>query len=235
MTPREPKPVTKRVRERTCVGCGAHDDAGADDLLRLVVADDEVAFDLAGGGFGRGAHVHARPACLEKAPRGIARAFRRDPKLGAKELAERLAHACDGRMAGLLASARRLRAVAVGADAALEVLRMADAGETREADILGIVATDAGVIAASSEVQRAAAAGRLIGWRTKDDLGALLGEHAVAICAVRHGGIAAALKRTRAAADAAAATTTMRSREAPLREARSEDRGAECSRRPEAR
>ena len=225
MTPRDPQPETKRTLARTCVGCGERGDAG--ELVRLVVAEGDVAFDLAGGAFGRGAHVHARPDCLEKAPRGIARAFRRDPGVDASELGRRLMNACDARMAGLMMSARRLRAVAVGADASLEAI----AGGARSGQpVLAVVATDAGVIAARAEVQRAVAAGQAIAWNTKNDLGGLLGEQAVAICAVRHPAIAAELKRMRATADAGVATTKR-----PHAVARSEDRGAECSRRPEAR
>jgi len=195
---------------RTCVGCGLQDDAGA--MVRLVVADDEVAFDLAGSAFGRGAHVHARPGCLAKAPRGLARAFKRAP-LEAVELGARLAAACDRRMTGLVLAARRSGGLAIGADAALSAVR-------RGAPLV-IVAVDAASIATSVEVVQAVAEGRAMAWKTKNDLGMLLGEEAVAICAVVHPGIAKELKDVRAAADAAAATTK---------------EGAECSsRRPEAR
>jgi predicted RNA-binding protein YlxR (DUF448 family) len=201
----------KSSPERTCVGCGLQDDPAA--MVRLVVAEDEVAFDLAGGAFGRGAHLHPRPECLAKAQRGLARSFKREIKTGAVELAERLATACDRRMTGLALAARRAGALAIGADAALGALR-------RGAPLV-IVAVDAASIAQATEVQQAVAEGRAIAWRTKNDLGTLLGEEAVAICAVVHTGFAKELRDVRAAADAAAAT---------IRE------GAECSsRRPEAR
>jgi len=195
---------------RTCVGCGRRDDAAA--MVRLVVADDEVGVDLAGGAFGRGAHVHARPDCLTKAPRGIARSFKRDVRVDAPELGRRLVAACDRRMAGLLLAARRARVLAIGADAVAQALRQ-DAA-------LVLVATDAGAVARTAEVQRAVAEGRAIAWKTKNDLGALLGDEAVAICAIRHAGIANELKTLRAAADAGAATTR---------------EGGECSIVPEAR
>ena len=195
--------------ERTCVGCGLRDAASA--MVRLVVAEDEVAFDLAGGAFGRGAHLHARPDCIEKAPRGLARTFKRDPKVDPRELAARLSAACDRRMSGLLLAARRTNALAVGTDASLEAIR-------RGAP-LAVVAVDAGTVSKTLEVQGAIAEGRAIAWKTKNDLGALLGEKAVAICAVRHSGIASELQVLRAAADAAAVTTR---------------EGAECSKRPEA-
>jgi predicted RNA-binding protein YlxR (DUF448 family) len=199
----------KTPPERTCVGCGLRDAASA--MVRLVVAEDEVVFDLAGGAFGRGAHLHARPDCIEKAPRGLARTFKRDPKVDARELAGRLSAACDRRMSGLLMAARRTNMLAVGADASLEAIR-------RGAP-LAVVAVDAGKIAQTLEVQGAVAEGRVIAWKAKNELGALLGEEAVAICAVRHAGIASELKVLRAAADAAAVATR---------------EGAECSRRPEA-
>jgi predicted RNA-binding protein YlxR (DUF448 family) len=201
----------KRSPTRTCVGCGLRDDAAA--LLRLVVAEDEVAFDLAGGAFGRGAHLHARPACIGKAPRGLARAFRGPVNLDVGVLAGRLGEACDRRMAGLLLAAHRSRALAIGADAALSALE--------EGAPLAVVAVDAGTVATTVEVVRCVAAGRAIAWSTRSELGALFGERAVAICAVRHAGIGAELKRMRAAADAGATATR---------------EGAGCSSRcPEAR
>jgi predicted RNA-binding protein YlxR (DUF448 family) len=196
---------------RTCVGCGLR--TGAEAMVRVVVSEDEVAFDLAGGAFGRGAHLHARPDCIAKAPRGLSRAFKRDLKLDVAELARRLSAACDRRMAGLLLAARRTRSLAVGTDAALEAIR--------KGAPLAVVAVDAASVAQSNEVTSAVAQGRAVAWRTKAELGQLLGETAVAICAVRHAGIAGELQVLRAAADAAAVTTM--------------GEGAECSKRPEAR
>jgi hypothetical protein len=220
---------------RTCVGCGLRDDAA--DLLRIVATGDEFAFDLAGGAFGRGAHLHARLACIEKAPRGLGRGLRGRPRRavpaldarsreGVREreavkadpatIGRRLVEACDRRMAGLLLAAHRSRALAIGADAALEALE--------QGAPLAVVAIDAGSVAETAEMQRCVAAGRAMAWRTRSELGGLLGERSVAICAVRHAGIAAELKRMRVAADAGAAATTSATRE-----------GAECSRFPEAR
>jgi predicted RNA-binding protein YlxR (DUF448 family) len=204
----------KRSPTRTCVGCGLPDDVSA--LLRLVVAEDEVAFDLAGGAFGRGAHLHGRPLCIERAPRGLARAFHGRggaAKLDAALLGRRLVEACDRRMAGLLLAAHRSRALAIGTDAALEALEQGAA--------LAVVAVDAGSVATTVEVVRCVTAGRAIAWSTRSELGALFGERTVAICAVRHPGIGAELKRMRAAADAGATATR---------------EGAGCSSRcPEAR
>jgi predicted RNA-binding protein YlxR (DUF448 family) len=197
---------------RTCVGCGLRDEALS--TLRLAVAGGQVVFDLAGGSFGRGAHLHAKPSCIAKAPRALARAFRREGlSVTAAELGERLVIACDRRMAGLLLAARRTGAVAIGGNAATDAIGRRGA--------FAIVALDAGRVASSIEVDRAIREGRAIAWKTKCELGALLGEEVVAICAVCHTSIAAELKTLRAAADAGAAATR---------------EGAGCSsRRPEAR
>jgi predicted RNA-binding protein YlxR (DUF448 family)/ribosomal protein L7Ae-like RNA K-turn-binding protein len=200
---------------RTCVGCRAPDDAAG--LVRLVVAEGEVAFDLAGGAFGRGAHVHPRAACLAQAPRGLARAFHASVQADGAELGARLVAACDRRMVGLLLAARRTKSLAIGTQAAIDAI---DAPRAQSALGLVIVATDAGRIASSAEVQGAVVRGQAMAWKTKSELGALLGEESVAICAVCNAGIAEELKRLRAAADAGAAA---------MRE------GAGCSRRPEAR
>lgn len=194
---------------RTCIGCGLHDDLAA--MVRLTMVAGEVVF---GAQFhaGRGAHLHPRADCVAKAPRGLARAFKADVRVDAADLGRRLAMSCERRMVGLLLAAWRRRSLAVGADAATAALR--------EGAPLAIVAVDAGSVRKSLEVERAVLAGCAMAWKTKDELGALLGEEAVAICAVRHAGIASELKFMRAAADAGTAATK---------------EGAECSRRPEAR
>jgi predicted RNA-binding protein YlxR (DUF448 family) len=221
--------ATVRGPVRTCVGCGSRD--GAAELVRLIVAEGEVAFDLAGGAFGRGAHVHARPGCLEKAPRGLSRAFKREMKASSAELGRSLVEACNRRIAGLLLAARRSGALTLGADAVLELLGRRehgrepgrDAGREDVANVLVVLSLDAGSLTSRKEIENYVAAGRAVAWGTKIDLGVLLGAPSVAICAVRHAGIADELKRMRVAADAGAAATS------ETRE------GAECSRCPEAR
>jgi len=220
----EPGRQAKPGKVRTCAGCGATEAVAAarSEMLRLVVAENEVVFDLAGGAFGRGAYVHAQAECLSRAPRGLARMRAgRGGRANAApasavdgaELGARLVSACSQRIGGLLLAARRLGAVAVGSDAAREAIARgmreieARAPVREPAAPLAIVATDAGSVAQSIEVSRAIAAGRAIAWSTKIELGALLGEQAVAICTVRHESIAAELKRMHAAAGAGAAVT----------------------------
>jgi len=188
----------RKTRERTCVGCGQH--AGEGELLRLVVAEDEVCFDLAGGAFGRGAHLHASPACLAKAPRGLSRAFKREIRIDAATLGASLVAACDRRMTGLLLAARRSGSLSLGTDDTMSALRSGAAP-------LAIVAVDAGQnLTTRLEVQDAVREGRAFAWKTKSDLGVLFGRDEVAVCGVRHSGIASELKTLRAAADAGAAT-----------------------------
>lgn len=183
-------------RERTCVGCGLRADGGA--LLRVVVAEDEVLFDLAGGAFGRGAHVHASTACLQRAPRGLSRAFKRDVRIEPDELGRRLVAACDRRLPGLLLAAKRIGALALGADAMAAV----------RGGALALVAVDAGTVAGRLEIQQAVREGRALAWKTKSSLGGLLGLAEVAVIAIRHAGIAAEIHTLRVLADAGAATTT---------------------------
>ncbi len=199
---------------RTCVGCGLRDDAA--ELLRLVAAEDEFAFDLAGGAFGRGAHsTLAWPA---------SRRHRGDSRAG---FAVRSRRTRPPSVAGL--SRRAIggwrgcssRLVGPGRSRSAPMRRSKRSSRARRS---AVVAVDAGGVATTAEVQRCIAAGRAMAWRTRSELGGLLGERSVAICAVRHAGIAAELKRMRVAADAGAAATTSATRE-----------GAECSRFPEAR
>jgi predicted RNA-binding protein YlxR (DUF448 family)/ribosomal protein L30E len=152
---------------RTCVGCGRHDHP--DGMIRLIVASDgEVGVDLAGGRFGRGAHIHATAECLAKAPRGLAKAFHHPVTSSAEDLARVITAAVDRRVAGLLASAVRAGEVEIGAQAA------GDAYATNKARLL-VVARDAAAAASVGTVMTAIAAGGAVAWGTKVGLGSLVG------------------------------------------------------------
>jgi predicted RNA-binding protein YlxR (DUF448 family) len=186
--------ISPKTNARTCVGCGKPD--ARDVLVRVVAADEQVVVDLAGGSFGRGAHVHPAPACIEAACRhGFSKAFKRSMKMDAKALAEQIGAAADRRIEGLILGARRAGHLAMGADAAAAAL---DEG----AELL-VVAADAGTVASRAVFTRAVGDGRAVVLSNKARLGALLGREEIAVFAVTQAGIAAELRRVRAFADRA--------------------------------
>jgi hypothetical protein len=123
--------------------------------------------------------------------------------------------ACESCMEAVLRHARRARAVVVARGDGQEVVEMLHSNAA-----LWIVPIDAGPVAMSEEVMREVGAGRAIAWKTRRELGALVGEKAVALCGVLHSGMANELRVLRLAADGGTATTR---------------EGAGCSRAPEAR
>jgi predicted RNA-binding protein YlxR (DUF448 family)/ribosomal protein L7Ae-like RNA K-turn-binding protein len=180
-------------RTRTCVGCGERVDAlGPDgrDLIRLILGPDgEIAVDPKGGGFGRGAHVHARRTCLERAARaGLLRATKGQGHLledgvdttqtaarvalSAGSLARAIQRSMDRRIEGLLVAAVRSRQLARGSDAVTGACRRGDGK-------LVVVACDAAAAAELTEVRRAVAEGRAVAWGTKARLGAIVAPAAV--------------------------------------------------------
>lgn len=192
-----------RVPLRTCVGCGERAPAG--DLVRLVLSEVpsdamDVVVDAAGGSFGRGAHVHAQPACLAKAERGLSRNFKRAMRAPQAALASAIVAALTRRAESFIGSAHRLRRVEVGADAVKALLSSLIAtpleGEATSPasppPALVVVACDAGSVASTHEVLAAIAAGRAVAWSTRAQLGALLGRNEVAIFAMTDDRLASA-------------------------------------------
>ncbi len=172
--------------ERTCVGCGER--CAPSELVRLVLAPSgEVAVDAAGGGFGRGAHVHARGACLRQAvTRGLLRATKgkassvsvavkegkdvmtSEPRpIDADALAQAIEAAMARRIAGLLGTCVRTKKARIGSDAATS------AWGSGEAALL-VVATDATAAASLGAVRDAVASGAAVAWGTKESLAAAL-------------------------------------------------------------
>jgi predicted RNA-binding protein YlxR (DUF448 family) len=176
---------TDRSR-RTCIGCGKVDDPHA--LVRLVVSEDgEVAVDLAGGAFGRGAHVHPSPRCLDGAARGLARSFKRAIDVAPADLAVAIVQAADRRILGLLSSAARSSQVEIGAD------RAGDAFENGKVSLL-VVARDAKSAAQVGSVMHAVAKGGAVAWGTKEELGSLVNKSEVGVLGIVSQPIAAALQ-----------------------------------------
>ena len=171
---------------RTCVGCG-QEDAG-DALVRLVVSEaGEVAVDLAGGKFGRGAHVHPAARCLASAPRGLTKSFKRPITATAGELAQAVVTAADRRVLGLLSSAVRADRVEVGAENAGAAF---DQGKAH----LLVVARDAQSAASVGSVMHAISQGGAVAWGTKVGLGSLVRKSEVAVLGIVSQPIAAAVR-----------------------------------------
>lgn len=216
--------------ERTCVGCGERSAPG--EMVRLVIAPNwatgprdvqarpapqtlagAIAVDAAGGGFGRGAYVHARGSCISQAAqRGLQRATRGRAKtvsvtvkeagarvtsearpLDAKALALAVEGAMNRRIEGLLGVAARAQGVRIGAGSATEAWRAGEAA-------LIVVATDAIEAADLTAVREATGSGAAVGWGTKAQLGALFhrgrGAHdeGAAIVTITDARIAAAVR-----------------------------------------
>jgi predicted RNA-binding protein YlxR (DUF448 family) len=195
---------------RTCVGCQARfavapgEETPADLHVRVVVgppgADGkaEVAVDFAGSSFGRGAYVHVRPACIERACRaGFARTFKRPVSSSPKAVARQIAEAADQRIRGLLLGARRAKLLAFGTEARDSVGR----GDA----YLAIVAVDAGGSGTKGALLGAVSEGKVLAYGTKAELGALFGREEVAVVAVTNRGVADQIHCARAAADAVSA------------------------------
>jgi predicted RNA-binding protein YlxR (DUF448 family) len=178
-----------KARTRTCVGCSQP--AAPEALVRLLLGPESdgavpVVVDVAGGAFGRGAHVHPHPDCLAKAERGLSRSFRGRIHAPAAELALQIHGALARRAQSLLGTAQRLRKLEVGTDAALAAW-----SEGRAARL--VLACDAGSIAQSREVRAAVDGGKALAWSTRAELGAWLGKSEVALMAMTDDRLAQAL------------------------------------------
>ena len=135
--------------------------------MRLVVDDDgQVAADLAGGAFGRGAWVHPRPACLADAVRGgLSRGLKTKVTTSLPEVFDLLRDAAARRTLSLLQAAQRARLAAVGTTA------LEEAERDGRVELL-VMAGDAKASAALSPVLRLGQRGRVRLFKTKAELGA---------------------------------------------------------------
>jgi predicted RNA-binding protein YlxR (DUF448 family) len=170
------------------VGC--RERAAQAELLRLVIDEEGcVAVDLRARSFGRGAWIHARLECIERAPRGIAASFKTSVSISASALHAELVAAAERRVLGLVAAARRAGKLVLGAKPVEKVL---DAGEA----CLIVVATDARAAADTKGVSDAVAAGRAVAFGTKDQLGKSVGRDQIGVAAVIDAGLARAIAQT---------------------------------------
>jgi ribosomal protein L7Ae-like RNA K-turn-binding protein len=185
-------------------------DVTAAPVVRLLLGpNNEIVVDSGDGTFGRGAHVHASPACLQRAVKaGLPKVVRGTPLMNGVAitvagLAAAIGEAYDRRLEGLLSAAKRARKLQVGSDAACMSLRAGEAS-------LVIVASDAAAAAERTEVRAAVREGAAIAWGTKARLGALLrpaledSAPEVGVVAVTDTRIASAIRETRTVIDSVA-------------------------------
>ena len=193
-TPDEPEksagdPPSERIArsQRTCVGCGEADDPK--HLIRLVIAPSgEVAVDLAGGNFGRGAHVHPSARCVANAPRALSKGFQseRQRDVGG---ARRRPSWPRPIVASPASWHRRLAPQDLEIGAAMSGV----AFENGKAHLL-VVARDAAAAASVGRIMHAIKNGGAVAWGTKLSLGALVGKLEVAVLGVTSQPLAAALR-----------------------------------------
>ncbi len=188
---REPRKGPARPSVRTCVGCSQ--EADKEDLVRIVLGPGgieggaEVAVDVAGSAFGRGAHVHPTRECLERAAKsGFSKSFKTKVRATADGLAEEIVRGVEARLEGLLLGARRGGHLAIGHDAAIEAMK--------EGASLLVVASDAST---AGEFSEAVAAGKAVAFGTKVGFGRLFGRDEVAFVAVTNAKVAKAIGATR--------------------------------------
>lgn len=159
---------------RTCVGCRAS--GSPQDLLRLVVGPDgEVAPDLSGGAFGRGAWVHPRPSCLADAVRGgLSRSMKTKVTASVEQVTQALRSAAVRRTFSLLQAAQRAKKAALG------TIALEEAERDGEVELL-VLASDAKASAELPAVTRLVAKGRVRLFKTKAELGAAFGRDELAL------------------------------------------------------
>jgi ribosomal protein L7Ae-like RNA K-turn-binding protein len=154
----------------------------------MLLPEGGVIADVAGKSFGRGAWLHARPACLSRAPRALSKALRAPVSVSASELTHAIQVAADRRVRGLMAGAAGAKKLAIGATAVKEEL---EAGRVA----LVVVAKDARAAVESREVATAIKNGLAVAWGSKLELGALCHRQDLGVVGVLDGGLARALRR----------------------------------------
>ena len=173
---------------RMCAGCGSRTERG--ELVRLVVGDSApfVAVDLGRRLGGRGVSVHPKRACIRSAALrgGLARALRGLTQLEPESIERMIVQQFEQRALGLLSSAQRTRALALGGDAVRAALKankgdlLIRAKDSRgRGDELAHAATAIGCATAS--------------WGTKASLGDAFGRSELGVVLVTDRGIARAV------------------------------------------
>jgi predicted RNA-binding protein YlxR (DUF448 family) len=163
-------------RERTCAACRQAD--SPEGLVRWVRGEDgDVAPDLLAKSFGRGAWVHAKPACMRRLPQALSQSFRASISTDLVQAMALLEQASQLQVARLLGAARRQGRIEAGGAVSEQAFEGGKAA-------LVIVAQDAQAAAQRPWVASAVSRGLVSVWGTKESLGALLGAPPVAVLAV---------------------------------------------------
>jgi predicted RNA-binding protein YlxR (DUF448 family) len=173
---------------RMCAGCGARGER--DDLVRLVVGEDApyVAVDLGRRLGGRGISVHPTKPCIRSAcvRGGLARALRGVAQVEPQSIEAMIVAQFERRMRGLLSSAQRARAVALGTDAVRAAL------QANRGDLL-IRAKDSRGRADELARSASAIACATATWGTKASLGDAFDRSELGVLLVTDRGIARAI------------------------------------------
>jgi len=174
---------------RTCAGCREVTDP--DGLVRAVLGPDgQVVPDLGGGGFGRGAWVHPRAACLAKAlPRGFSKSMKRAVHTSVAEFSGALRAQAERRAYALVGAAFRARKAAAGSTAVRDSFT---AGQVK----LVLVACDARAAAETPWVEALVTSGRARAFGSKELLGRAIGRPETGVIAILDEGISSALSHT---------------------------------------
>jgi predicted RNA-binding protein YlxR (DUF448 family) len=174
---------------RTCAGCREVGDPG--ELVRAVLGPSgEVVPDLSGSGFGRGAWVHPRAACLVKAlPRGFSKSMKSAVSTTVAEFAMALRAQAERRAYALIGAAFRARKAAAGSTAVRDAFT---AGLVK----LVLIAGDARAAAETPWVEALVKDGKARGFGSKELLGRVIGRPETGVIAILDDGISTALLHT---------------------------------------
>ena len=174
---------------RTCAGCREVGDPGS--LVRVVLGPSgEAVPDLSGSGFGRGAWVHPRAACLVKAlPRGFSKSMKSTVHTNVTEFSAALRAQAERRAYSLVGAAFRARKASAGSTAVRDAYA---AGLVK----LVLVACDARAAAETPWVDALVKSGKARAFGSKELLGRVIGRPETGVIAILDDGITTALVHT---------------------------------------
>ena len=196
---------------RTCAGCREVGDPG--ELVRAVLGPEGQAVpDLSGSGFGRGAWVHPRAACLAKAlPRGFSKSMKASVHTSPADFAAALCAQAERRAYSLIGAAFRARKAAAGTTAVRDAFT---AGLVK----LVLVASDARAAATTPAVEALVKSGQARAFGSKELLGRAIGRPETGVIAILDDGISTALLHTLVVAELGPVSAPRASAASPLSE-----------------